>query len=56
MTSSGLGGRDSLQIPEPCNMAVDNGWMKSLVTNNQRDETFGSDSKSRNNFAMDPMV
>ena len=51
----GGGGNDAWHISAPSNTAP-NKFVDFEFLNNSRDEDFGSNSKSRSNFAIEPMV
>ena len=51
----GSGGNEALHMSAPSSMTL-NKFVDFEFVNNSREEDFGGNSKSRNNFAMDPMV
>ena len=51
----GSGGNEALDMSAPSSTAL-NKFVDFEVVNNSQEEDFDGNSKSRNNFVMDPMV
>ena len=51
----GSGGNEALHMSAPSSTAL-NKFVDFEFVNNSQEEDFGGNSKSCNNFAMDPMV